>query len=206
MRENSIWTVDGGCCGSSLVNWQVDLISSLREHYFFFKILLFGINKIYIFFINNQYFSWNCNKNLSDKESSNFERKSSCFVTFHFNRLQFLQSPPRWSEERGGGTAGGRTKAARRWFVRVSKWHVNVDCGQYRRRTSEGRPTFFPSEHTDKSISTRAVVSRFPAAPASTAGSLTHRPIVHDETGPRSPPFAHFPRYFAPIRLIFHLI
>lgn len=102
------------------------------------------------------------------------------------------------SMERGGGTAGGRARAARRWFVRVSKWHVNVDCGQYRRRTSEGRPTFFPSQHTDKSISSRAVVSRFPAAPASTAGSLTHRPIVHDETGPRSPPFAHFPRYFAP--------
>lgn len=103
-----------------------------------------------------------------------------------------------FSMERGGGTAGGRARAARRWFVRVSKWHVNVDCGQYRRRTSEGRPTFFPSQHTDKSISSRAVVSRFPAAPASTAGSLTHRPIVHDETGPRSPPFAHFPRYFAP--------
>lgn len=102
------------------------------------------------------------------------------------------------SMERGGGTAGDRARAARRWFVRVSKWHVNVDCGQYRRRTSEGRPTFFPSQHTDKSISSRAVVSRFPAAPASTAGSLTHRPIVHDETGPRSPPFAHFPRYFAP--------
>lgn len=79
------------------------------------------------------------------------------------------------SMERGGGTAGGRARAARRWFVRVSKWHVNVDCGQYRRRTSEGRPTFFPSQHTDKSISSRAVVSRFPAAPASTAGSLTHR-------------------------------
>lgn len=94
------------------------------------------------------------------------------------------------SMERGGGTAGGRARAARRWFVRVSKWHVNVDCGQYRRRTSEGRPTFFPSQHTDKSISSRAVVSRFPAAPASTAGSLTHRPIVHDETGPRSPPFS----------------
>lgn len=106
------------------------------------------------------------------------------------------------SMERGGGTAGGRARAARRWFVRVSKWHVNVDCGQYRRRTSEGRPTFFPSQHTDKSISSRAVVSRFPAAPTSTAGSLTHRPIVHDETGPRSPPFAHFPRYFL---IIFHL-
>lgn len=85
-------------------------------------------------------------------------------------QCSLLDGARRWN------VAGGRTKATRRWFVRVSKWHVSVDCGQYRRRTSEGRPTFFPSQHTDKSISTRAVVSRFPAAPASSAGSLTHRP------------------------------
>ena len=39
------------------------------------------------------------------------------------------------------------TRSGREEVVRVSKWHVSVDCGQYRRRTSEGRPTFFPSEH-----------------------------------------------------------
>lgn len=110
-------------------------------------------------------------------------RHLSSFIN---RRLRFLQSPPRRSEE-----VERQEVERRRWFVRVSKWHVNVDCGQYRRRTSEGRPTFFPSQHTDKSISSRAVVSRFPAAPpGSTAGSLTHRPIVHDETGPRSPPFS----------------
>lgn len=125
-------------------------------------------------------FSYSC---IPIKRTKILLERSAIFNQSRYYLSSWASSIKRTIVERwwGGGTAGGRTNG-REEVVRVSKWHVSVNCGQYQRRTSEGRPTFFLA-NTDKSISTRAAVSRFPAAAASTAGSLTHRATVSDGTG-----------------------
>lgn len=60
-----------------------------------------------------------------------------------------------YSDAKEGGRRRGRRYDLEE-VVEASKGNVSVDCGQYRRRTSEGRPTFFPSEHRQIDIYSRS--------------------------------------------------
>ena len=99
-----------------------------------------------------------------------------------------------WNGRRWRGTT-------REQVVEASKWHVSVDCGQYRRRTSEGRPTFFPSEHRQIDIYSRAAVPTFSCCCCSSSldRRVTDTPAVSlsDETASPALPVTSLPRFSA---------